>query len=129
MNVVDSSAWLEYFAGGPNTSYFSAAVEDVEALIVPSICIYEVFKRVLQQRDENSALQAIAQMRLGKVVALDDLLAIEAAHLSHGLKLAMADSIILATAKHFDAVVWTQDDDFDGLPGVHYRAKVKTPKT
>ncbi|MCK7473317.1 MAG: hypothetical protein MZV49_06830 [Rhodopseudomonas palustris] len=53
MNVVDSSAWLEYFANGPNASFFTPPIEDLERLIVPSVTIYEVFKRVLQQRDEG----------------------------------------------------------------------------
>ena len=65
MNVVDSSAWLEYFANGPNASFFAAAIEKTDKLIVPSLSIFEVFKRVLQQRDENDALQAIALMHQG----------------------------------------------------------------
>ncbi len=125
MNVVDSSAWLEYFADGPNADYFAPAIEDAGNLIVPTVCIYEVFKRVLQQRDEDAALQAMAQMRTGTVVSLDDALAIQAAHLSHVLKIAMADSMVLATARHLRATVWTQDDDFKDLPDVCYRAKVK----
>ena len=67
MNVADSSTWLEYFADGPNAGRFAPAIEDVGRLIVPSICLLEVFKRVLQQRGEQEALQAIALMQLGTV--------------------------------------------------------------
>lgn len=121
MNVVDSSAWLEYFADGPNAAFFADAVEDSERLIVPSITIYEVFKRVLQESDENDALVAVATMQQGKVVALDSPLALRAARLSIELSLPMADSVILATAREHEAIVWTQDADFANLEGVEYR--------
>ena len=123
MNVVDSSAWLEYFAGGPNAEYFGTAIEDIDRLLVPSITIYEVFKRVLQQRGEEPALQVVAQMRIGTLVEVDEDLAIDAARLSVAHKLPMADSLILATARARDAFLWTQDDDFKGLSKVNYRAK------
>ena len=123
MNVVDSSAWLEYFAGGPNAEYFAKAIEDISNLLVPSITIYEVFKRVLLERGEELALQVVAQMKTGHLVELEEDLAIDAARLSVAHKIPMADSIILATARSNDAWVWTQDDDFDGLAKVNYRAK------
>ncbi len=123
MNAVDSSAWLEYFTGGPNAEYFAKAIEDVGNLLVPSITIYEVFKKVLQERGENAALQVVAQMKTGCVVEVDEDLAIEAARLSVAHKLPMADSLILATARVHDAWVWTQDGDFKGLSKVNYRAK------
>lgn len=123
MNVVDSSAWLEYFTGGPNAEYFAKAIEDVSNLLVPSITIYEVFKKVLLERGEESALQVVAQMKTGHLVELEEDLAIDAARLSVAHKVPMADSIILATARSYDAWVWTQDDDFKGLARVNYRAK------
>ncbi len=123
MNVVDSSAWLEYFANGPNASYFAPAIEKTRDLIVPSLTLYEVFKRILQQRDEGAALQAVAAMQQGRVVDLDAILAITAARISAERKLPMADSIILATASAPGAELWTQDADFKGLPGVHYRKR------
>lgn len=126
MNVVDSSAWLEYFADGPNADYFAPAIEDQAKLIVPAVCLYEVFKRILQQRDDDAALEAVAQMRSGTVIPLDESIAIQAANLSHTLKIAMADSMVLATARAHAAIVWTQDDDFKGLPNVRYRAKAKS---
>ncbi len=125
MNVVDSSAWLEYFADGPNAGFFAPAIEAAEELIVPSIALLEVFKRLLQQRSESEALQAAAIMRQGKIVDLDGALALSAAAVGVTNKLPLADSIILATARRFDATVWTQDADFDGLPGVKYRARKK----
>lgn len=120
MNVVDSSAWLEYFADGPNAAYFAEPIEQVDALIVPLLSLFEVFKRVLQQHDENDALQAVALMQQGAVVDLDGTLALSAARLSIELKLPMADSVILATAREYDATLWTQDADFKGLDRVRY---------
>lgn len=123
MNVVDSSAWLEYFADGPNAEIFSPAIEDVESLVVPSICLFEVSKCVLQQRDENAALEVVAAMRQGRVVDLDADLAFAASRLSLRAKLPLADSIVYATAQRLDAVLWTQDADFEGHDGVEFRAK------
>ena len=123
MNVVDSSGWLEYFADGPNADFFAPAIENVDDLVVPSISIYEVFKRVLEQRGEGDALQAIVAMQQGNVVNLDNTLALSAAKLSLAMKIPMADSIILATARFHDAVLWTQDGDFEGVAGVQYVEK------
>ncbi len=124
MNVVDSSGWLEYFADAENAAFFESAIEDVDRLIVPSINLYEVFKRVCQQRGEDIALQAIAQMQQGQVVELTGALALSAAQLSLKERLPMADSVILATARAFQAVLWTQDADFKGLQGVRYVSNV-----
>jgi len=123
MNVVDSSGWLEYFADGPNADFFAPAIENVGDLIVPSISIYEVFKRVLQQRGEGDALLAIVSMQQGWVKELDARLALSAAKISVDLKLPMADSIILATAWAHDAILWTQDADIADIPGVQYISK------
>lgn len=123
MNVVDSSAWLEYFANGSNASFFAAPIEAIDELVVPSLTIYEVFKRVLQQRDESDALRAIAVMQQGAVVDLDVRLALSAARLSLDTRLPMADSVVLATARLHQAALWTQDADFASLPGVRYRAR------
>ena len=123
MNVVDSSAWLEYFANGPNASLFAAPIEDPDRLVVPSVTVYEVFKRVLQQRDEHHALRAVAAMQQANVVDLDLPLALAAARLSVETRLPMADSLVLATARAHDATLWTQDADFEGVPRVRYHAK------
>ena len=123
MNVIDSSAWLEYFANGPNASFFAGAVEQADELLVPSLVIYEVFKRVLQQRNEGDALRAVSVMQQGLVVDLDTRLALSAARLSLDTKLPMADSVVLATARLHEATLWTQDADFEDVPGVRYRAR------
>jgi len=120
MNLVDSCGWLEYFADGPNADFYAPALEDPQSLIVPTICLFEVFKRVLQQRGEDAALQAAAAMHQGEIVPLDATLALKAARLSHDLRLPLADSVILATAQSYSGVIWTQDVHFQGLEGVRY---------
>ena len=129
MNVVDSSAWLEYFADGPNAGFFAPAIEETDELVVPTICVLEVFKRVCQQRNEGDALQAVAVMQQGHLVDLDSALALTAARVSIDFKLALADSVVLATAKQADATLWTQDADFERLPNVKFRAKKTTAKS
>lgn len=123
MNVVDSSGWLEYFAGGPNASFFAAAIKATDTLVVPTICIYEVFKRLLTQRGEEDALQAIGIMSLGVIADLTREIAVNAAHASTEFQIAMADSIILATARAHNAILWTQDSDFEGMDSVQYISK------
>jgi len=123
MNIIDSSGWLEYFADGPNAEFFAPGIENVEELFVPTISIYEVFKIILQQRSENEAIQAVVAMQQGKVIDLDTTIAISAAKLSVELKIPMADSIILATGREYNAMIWTQDADFEGLDGVRYRSR------
>jgi len=123
MNVVDSSAWLSYFAGDANAESFSKPIENLEKLIVPSITMTEVFKCVLRQRGEDLALECVAHMEQGKVVPLDGSLAINAAHYGIQYKLPLADSIIYAKAQKFSALVWTQDCDFENLAGVKYFSK------
>jgi predicted nucleic acid-binding protein len=123
MNVVDSSAWLEYFADGPNASVFAKPIEATRSLLVPSLALFEVFKRVSQQRNEDEALRAIAVMEQGRVVDLDGATALEAARLSIQHRITIADSIMLATAQRNRATLWTQDSDFDGLPGARYYVK------
>jgi len=123
VNVVDSSAWLEYFAGGRNAAFFSAAIEDPARLVVPAIVVFEVFKSLLRQRGEETALQAVAVLHQGSIVDLDAPLALAAARLSVDNRLPLADSVVLATARARGAIVWSQDADFEGLPGVRYRAK------
>ncbi|MCV6604535.1 MAG: type II toxin-antitoxin system VapC family toxin [Porticoccaceae bacterium] len=125
MNVVDSSAWLSYFAGDGNANQFSKAIENIDGLLVPSITITEVFKNVLRQRNEELALEAIAHMQQGQIINLDENLAVNAAVLGVEYKLPLADSIIYATAQKYEAIVWTQDADFKGLANVQYFPKAK----
>jgi predicted nucleic acid-binding protein len=123
MNVVDSSAWLEYFADGPNAAIFAKPIEATRSLIVPTLSLFEVFKRVSEQRNEDEALRVIAVMEQGRVVDLDQATALEAARLSIEHAIAMADSVMLATARRHRAILWTQDSDFDGLSSARYHAK------
>ncbi|MGB7874997.1 MAG: type II toxin-antitoxin system VapC family toxin [Anaerolineales bacterium] len=123
MNVVDSSGWIEYFINGPNTDLFASPIQDTENLIVPTICLYEVFKRVLLVLGDDKALKTIGQMSLGTFKVLDRNIAMRAAQISLEIKLAMADSIILATARSFNATLWTQDEHFKDLEGVRYIEK------
>lgn len=122
-NVVDSSAWLEYFADSAAAAQFAPAIEQIEHLVVPSICLLEVFRVVLRERDEGQALQAVALMRQGRVVDLDAHLALTAAKVGVRHKLPLADSIVYATATLVGGVIWTQDDDFAHLPDVRYFPK------
>ena len=123
MNVVDSSGWLEYFADGPNAAFFAPAIEATRELLVPTLSLYEVFRRVLQQRGEDQALQAVALMQQGEIVDLTAAVALSAAKASIERRLPMADSIMLVTARLHGATLWTQDADFDGVDGVKYVAK------
>ncbi len=123
MNIVDSSGWLAYFADEPNTEHFLPPLNDADSLVVPTVTIYEVFKVVLRESSENKALQAAAAMRKGRVVDLNASMAIAAAKISLEYKIPMADSIILATAKEFEATIWTQDSDFKNIDDVKYFPK------
>ena len=123
MNVVDSSGWLEYFSDAANADFFAPAIEAVSELLVPTLSLYEVFKRILQQRSEGEALQAVAIMMQGEIIDLSAELALSAAKMSVERKLPMADSVMLATAQAHGATLWTQDADFEGIAGLQYIAK------
>lgn len=123
MNVVDSCGWLEYFADGANADFFAPAIEATSELLVPTLTLFEVFKRILQQRTEADALRAIALMRQGRLMELNDTVALGAARLSHALKLPLADSIILYCARQHGATLWTQDAHFEAIDGVRFVRK------
>jgi predicted nucleic acid-binding protein len=125
MNIVDSSGWLAYFADDPQAKHFHKPLNDPSSLVVPTITLYEVFKVVLRETTENEALQAIAAMQKGKIVDLTPSLAISASKLSLEHSLPMADSIIFATARDYEAVVWSLDSDFKNFKGVRYFPKKK----
>lgn len=124
MNVVDSSAWLSYFAEDQNAEHFAKPIENVKQLILPSIILYEVFKCILREKDESSALQAIAHMQQSKIIPLDSLLSIESARLGHKYKLPLADSIIYTVTLKYNAILWTQDSHFSELRKVKYFKKI-----
>ncbi|MBW6456160.1 MAG: type II toxin-antitoxin system VapC family toxin [Trueperaceae bacterium] len=123
MNVVDSSGWIEYLSGGPNAAFFRGPVEDEAALLVPTLSLFEVYRHLLRHVGRDDALSVMAAMRQGTVIDLDDRLALAAAELSVATRLALADSVMLATARAHGAVLWTQDADFDGLEGVRLKRK------
>lgn len=125
MNVVDSSGWLEYLADAPGADFFASAIEDTKALVVPTIVLVEVAKKILREVGESEALEAVALMHQSRVVALDSTLALAASQLGVAHRLPLADSIVLATARAHGAIVWTQDSDFEGLPDVQYTPKKK----
>lgn len=125
MNLVDSSGWLEFFADGANASFFATPLKKVDELVVPAISVYEVFKSVLRQRDESAGLQAVALMKQGQVIELTTNISMTAAKLSLEHNIPMADSIILATGRLYQATIWTQGADFKGLEGVKYIRKKK----
>ncbi len=120
MNIVDSSGWLAYFADEPNARHFLAPLSDSDLLVVPTVTIYEVIKVILRESGENETLQAVVAMQKGKVVDLNASLAIAASKLSLEHNIPMADSIILATAQEFKALLWTQDSDFKNISNVKY---------
>ena len=123
MNVVDSSAWMSYFAGDRNSTHFAQPIQTIDDLLVPSIALTEVFKSIFRQRGEEPALAAIAHMQQGRVIPLDADLAIEAATVGIEFGLPLADGIIYATTRRFNATLWTQDADFKDLESVRFYAK------
>jgi predicted nucleic acid-binding protein len=123
MNVVDSCGWLEYFADGSNAAFFAPAIQDVDQLIVPTLCVYEVFKVVKVQRGKQAALHVVSMLYSGQILPLNDELALHAAEVSLEYRLPMADSIIYASARSQDATLWTQDEHFKDLPGLKYIEK------
>ncbi len=125
MNIVDSSGWLAYFADEPNARHFLPPLKDSAALVVPTVTIYEVFKVVLRESGENEALQAAVAMRKGTVVDLTSSLAVASSKISLENGIPMADSIIIATAKEYEATIWTQNSDFKNLKKVKYFPKNK----
>ena len=124
-NIVDSSGWLEFFAGGRNAAAFEPALQDVDSLIVPAVTIYEVFKVLFREAGEEAALQGVAAMQQGRVIDLTPQRALAAAGVSLRHSLPMADSMIVAAAEEYGATIWTQDEDFEGLPAVRFFRKKK----
>ena len=123
MNIVDSSCWVEYLMNSSIGIAVSPIVENPTELIVPTITLYEVYKKLITEKSDDYAMSIIAYMRSGNVISLDLGLSILAAQISLKYKLPMADSIIFATATHHSAVLWTGDKHFKGIPNVRYFPK------
>ena len=123
MNIADSSAWLEYYASADQAEEFVNVIEGEEALVVPAIVVFEVGRRVWQQRGEAAARQAIAAVKQFRVIPLSDSIATQAVSVAMQHGLAMADSVVYATSQALEATLWTQGRDFEGLPGVRYIPK------
>ncbi len=123
MNVVDSSGWIEYLSGGPNAAFFREPIENEEALLIPTLSLLEVYRHLLRHLGRDQALDIVAAMRQGTVIDLDDCLALDAAELAVAMKLALADSIVLATDRAHRAVFWTQDANFEGHEGERLRRR------
>ncbi len=123
MNVVDSSAWIEYLSGGSNAGFLGAPIEDVDALLVPTLSLFEVYRHLQRHVGRDHALAVVATMCQGTIISFDDRLALDAAELSVATQLPLADSILLATARAHGAVFWTQDADFEGIEGVRLKRK------
>lgn len=123
MRLLDSSVWIEYFANGQYTDVYAAAIRDVDHPLVSPINLYEVFRRVMQQRSEHEAYLAVAIMLDGRMLDIDGQLALEAVPLAQQYRLPLADSILLATARAHDAQLITQDAHLRDIPGVLYYPK------
>ena len=123
MNIVDTSLWIEFFAGTKLDTSILNTIKNKNALYVPVICLYEVRKKFLNDNDSVKANLAVDIMRIGKVISVDSEIATLASDVSKQYKLPMADSIIYATARIHGAEIYTQDRHFDGLENVRYFAK------
>ncbi|MFT4603727.1 MAG: putative nucleic acid-binding protein [Rhodothermales bacterium] len=120
MNVLDSSGWIEVFQSGVNTDFFEEVLQDEPSLLVPSLCITEVYRVVRRRVGVRTALRVVSLMRRHRVVDISSEIALLAGELGSSHSLALADSIILACTRSHGATLWTQDKDFDGLPDVRY---------
>jgi predicted nucleic acid-binding protein len=123
MNVVDSSAWIEFFNGGPNAKFFEPPILATDELVVPTMVLLEVYKHIRRHQGRDEALRAVAGMKQGRVQDLDERLALFAGEIGVDLGLPLADRVILATARLNDAVLWTQDSDFEGMEDVQFKQK------
>ncbi len=122
-NVVDSSGWLEYISSGPNAEFFAPILQDKVHLLVPAVSYFEVVKVLQARLGESAVREVIAQMNQATPVPLAPELAVVAARLAVRTGLPMGDALIAATAEAFGATLWTQDNDFRGLPYVKFKSK------
>lgn len=123
MNAVDSSGWIEYFMGTPQAGFYADAAENPAKLVVPTLCLYEVHRYLSRVTDPFRREKCLNVMRRAQVIVLTDARAIAASEVALKHRLALADAIMYSIAREFKATFWTQDVDFQGLPGVQYQAK------
>lgn len=123
MNVVDSSGWIEYLLDTPRADLFAEPIERRTDLLVPVIALYEVHKILSRKAPPDMVRACLDVMRMGRVLALTDARAVAAAEVSARHNLAMADAVMYSLALEFGATFWTQDVDYQGLPGVQCFAK------
>ncbi len=123
MTIIDTSGWLEYFTSGPNSDFFSTAIKKDPNIIVPTIILYELWKKISREKGEDKAIELVAQLKRYEIVPLDESLSISAAKISNEYKIPMADSVIYATLKKYNATLWTQDSDFKDFENVRYIEK------
>ena len=123
MIVVDSSGWIEFFTDGPLADDYASRLRKLATIITPVIVVYEVYKRLKRELSEDDAVIAVSAMQRSQVVPIDQELAWTAADLSLEHGLAMADAIVLATARKFRAELVTSDRDFEDIAGVTYLPK------
>ena len=122
MNVVDSSGWIEFFQAGGNGPVFKPVIEARALLLVPTIALFEVHKVLSRSLSEDLVTRCLDVMRLGRVLDLTDKRAIAASKAARAHGLAFADAAMYSMAQEHDAKFWTQDVDYDGLPGAMYFA-------
>ena len=125
MNVVDSSGWIEYFQDTPRANWFAAAIEDRDRLLVPTISLFEVHRVLSRALPAELVETCLDVMRRGRVLDLTDRRAIAASEAATRYRLALADAAIYSMALEHGATLWTQDVDYEGLPGVSYSAKLR----
>jgi len=121
--VIDSSGWIEFFTDGPLANEYAARLRNLPGIVTPVIVVYEIYKRLKRDLSEEDAIVAVSAMQRTKIVGVDQELVLSAADLSLEYSLAMADALVFATARRFQAELITSDRDFDGLPGVLYLPK------
>ena len=126
MIVIDSSGWVEFFTDGPLANAYAAKLRNLAAVVTPVIILYEVYKRLKRDLSEDDAVVAVSAMQRTQIVPVTGEIALTAADLSLEQGLAMADAMILATARMYRAELITSDRDFEAVPGVTYLPKVSS---
>ena len=124
MNVLDSSAWIEFFLGSRAGETYLPVVVELTSLIVPTVAILEVHRYLSRTVSPTVRDEHLNAMRRAQVVDLTDARAIAASDVAQIHKLAMADAIMYSIAREFKATFWTQDVDYKGLTGVKYQARI-----